>query len=160
MYRALSEESKYVISAVRGVVAAYRIDTGEVGWRFTPPEGSIQHPGTSAMFVSENHVLVAAARVHSKGMFASADATIHLFCLDYTTGRVTWHQTITEGVNIGRAQVSLRVQAGRVLVAHNGVLFAYALESGEPSWRRPIVGAQAGIMDAVLLAGPNGPHAE
>ena len=158
MYRSNPQENAFVVSAVNGVVVAYRLDDGSVAWMFQAPEGTIPFASPNELRVRGNQVFVTVPRVHAKHAFASADtnATVHVSCLDYATGGLIWKRDIRERVGIARVQITLLVEGGRVLVAHNGALFAFAVETGEPAWSVIVGGAVRRSHDQPTpLAGPS-----
>ena len=140
MYRTNSEENAFVVSAVNGVVVAYRLEDGSVAWTFQAPEGTMPFASPNELRVRGNRVVVTVPRVYAKHTF-DTNATVHVFCLEYATGRVMWTRDISERVSLAQLDITLLVEGAHALVAHNGVLFAFAIETGEPAWSLVVGGA-------------------
>ena len=157
MYRDTPEKNAFVVSAVNGVVAAYRLEDGSVAWKFQAPEGTIPVSIPNALRVQGNRVLVAVPRHYGNHAFAAAFAnpTVHVFCLEYATGRMLWKRDI---VCTAKVNIALLVEGGHVLVVQNGVLFAFVLDTGEPAWSLVVDGATRSDREFISLAGQSGAH--
>lgn len=138
MYRAPPSPSPFVFTAVDGTVTAHARGTGEVAWAFRVPDGQMDFRHVTRIVADEHRVVLVAARMDESGMFASADGTAHLCCLEYATGRVLWNHQVKGGRNIAQFTATLLIDGGQVLLVHDGALLAFALETGQLMWHRRI----------------------
>lgn len=152
MYRAPPSPSPFLFTAVDGTVTAYARGTGEVAWEFHVPDGQMDYRHVTRLVADDHRVILVAARMDEKGMFASADGTAHICCLDYATGRLIWHQQLKLGHNIAHFTATLLIDGGQVFVVHGDGLFAFALETGQMMWRRRVERATANRAVPVALA--------
>lgn len=152
MYRAPPSPSPFVFTAIDGTVTAYQRGTGEVAWEFRVPDGQMDYRHVTRIAADEHRVVLVAARMDEKGMFASADGTAHICCLEYPTGRLLWRQELKLGQNIAHFTATLLIDGGQVFVVNATGLFAFALETGQLMWRRRVEQAAANGPLSVALA--------
>jgi outer membrane protein assembly factor BamB len=143
MYRAAPSPSPFVLTAVDGSVTAYARGTGEVAWTFRIPDGEMDFRHVTRIAADEHRVVLVAARMHETGMFASADGTAHVCCLEYATGRLLWHQPVKRGHNIAHFTATLLIDGAQVFLVHGDGLLAFALETGQLMWQRRVDRATA-----------------
>ena len=131
----MASPSPFVLTAVDGIVTAHARATGAVAWVFRVPDGKMDHRLFTRLHADERRVVVVAARMDQSGMFATAEATAHVCCLEYTTGKLLWsHQAKGEHI-ISQFMATLLVEDGQVFVVHGHVLMAFALETGQLMWQ-------------------------
>lgn len=151
--------SQLVITAVDGIVTAHARATGEVAWVFRVPDGKVDQPHVTRIHADEQRVVVVAGRMDESGFFATVDATAHVCCLEYATGKLLWRHPLKGGQNIGHFTATLLVEGGQVLVAHAELLVAFSLETGQVQWQRKVERTVTrGIYTSVSLAVPG--HAQ
>ena len=143
MYRASPSPSPFVLTAVDGTVTAYARGTGEAVWTFRVPDGQMDFRHVTRLAADEHRVILVAARMNESGMFASADGTAHICCLEYATGRLLWQHQVKAGRNIAHFTATLLIDGGQVFLVHGDALLAFALETGQPMWQRRVERATA-----------------
>lgn len=128
-------QSPFVLTAVDGTVTAHVRTTGAIAWAFRVPDGTTDNRVYTRLHADERHVVLVAARMNDKGLFASADGTAHVCCLAYETGLLLWQQQVKGGVNMGHFTATLLIEGGQVFLVHCDKLSAYALETGRLLWQ-------------------------
>ncbi|WP_394828032.1 PQQ-binding-like beta-propeller repeat protein [Pendulispora albinea] len=152
MYRTNHAPSPFVLSAVDGTVTAYARASGAIAWTFRVPDGAMEYRHVTRLIADGHRVVIVAARMNEEGMFANADGTAHVCCLDYETGRPLWHQPVKGGQNINRFTATLLIDGDQVFLAHAAVLTAFALETGQVLWVQKIdhVEVYRGVLPVAL----------
>ena len=108
---------------------------------FPTARWNIRH--VTRLAADEHRVILVAARMDEYGMFASADGTAHICCLEYATGRLLWQHQVKAGHNIAQFTATLLIDGGQVFLVHGDGLLAFSLETGQPMWQRRVERATA-----------------
>jgi outer membrane protein assembly factor BamB len=150
----MSNPSQFVLTAVDGTVTAHLRATGEVAWTYRVPEGKADHRHVTRIYADEHRVVMVAARMNEPGMFATADATAHVCCLEYATGKLLWEHAVKANQVISHFTATLLVEGGQVFVVHAEILVVLALETGKLMWQRRLDRVEERFPVSVSLAVP------
>lgn len=148
----MSSPSPLILTAVDGIVTAHMRATGAVAWVFRVPDGKLDYRLVTRLYADEQRVVVVAARMHESGLFATADGTAHVCCLEYATGKLLWSHQARGELNIAHFMATLLVEDGQVFVVHGKMLLAFMLETGQLMWQHWIERAIAKNSSPVPVA--------
>lgn len=142
VYRSPPASSPFVLTAVDGTVTAFARTSGQIAWKFQLPIGAANTRYLTRIVADERRVVIAAARAYDDGSFFSLpDTTGELFCLDYASGRVVWHQRLPQVATVRWISATLLVDGAEIFLVHASHIAAFALETGQFLWQQALVEA-------------------